>query len=143
MRARRLRGGGFATIRCVTEETGPATLWSFPEGSVGHDESCKGYAVEGSDGPVGTVSWANYKPGESYLVVSYRDGRDDTHHVVPAGAVQVVDHPRRTVGLKVTAAEVKATPLHETPEAPVDWVYVDQFERGMLGGGFVWPYTDV
>jgi hypothetical protein len=120
-------------------EPGERTVWSFPEGSVGHDQSVKDYAVEATDGSVGAVSWATYKPGESYLVVSY----DDTHHVVPAGAVKVVDHERRAVTLNVTVAEVKATPTHESPDAPVDWVYVDQFERGMLGGGFVWPYTDV
>jgi hypothetical protein len=114
-------------------------VWSFPEGSVGHDQSVKDYAVEAIDGSVGNCSWATYKPGESYLVVSY----DDTHHVVPAGAVKIVDHERRAVTLNVTVAEVKATPTHETPDAPVDWGYVDQFERGMLGGGFVWPYTDV
>jgi hypothetical protein len=118
-------------------------MWSFPEGSVGHSDSVKGYACEAKDGNVGTVSWASYKPGESYMVVSYREGRHDTHHVVPAGAVERVDHERRAVSLKVTVAEVKATPTHDEPDAPVDWGYVDQFERGMLGGGFVWPYTDV
>jgi hypothetical protein len=124
-------------------EPGQLTTWSFPEGSVGHDDSVKGYDVKGKDGHVGTVSWATYKPGESYLVLTYRDGRHETHHVVPAGAVASVDHEHRTCTLKVTAAEVKATPTHEAPEAPVDWSYVDQFERGMIGGGFVWPYTDV
>ena len=39
--------------------------------------------------------------------------------------------------------EVKATPQHEDPETPVDWDEVNQFERGMLGGGFAWPYPDV
>ena len=77
------------------------------------------------------------------MVVSYRDGHDDAHHVVPAGAVKTVDHGRRAVVLKVTAAEVKATPRHETPDAPVDWDQVNQFERGMLAGGSIWPYTDV
>jgi hypothetical protein len=75
--------------------------------------------------------------------VSYREGVHDVHHVVPAGAVKQVDHERRAVTLGVTVADVKATPTHEEPDAPVDWAYVDQFERGMLGGGFVWPYTDV
>ena len=129
-------------IRRVAE-TEESTLWSFPAGAVTHDQSVKGYTVEATDGEVGTVSWACYKDGESYLVVSYRDGGDDTHHVVPAGAVHSVDHGRRAVTLKVTVAEVKATPTHENPDAPIDWAYVDQFERGMLGGGFVWPYTDV
>jgi hypothetical protein len=114
-------------------------MWSFPKGSVAHDESVKDYAIDASDGRVGTCSWAVYKPGESYLVVSY----DDTHHVVPAGAVVDVDHDRSTVTLNVTVAEVKATPTHESPEAQIDWDYVGQFDRGMLGGGFVWPYTDV
>ena len=119
------------------------TSWDFPEGAVGHSDSVKGYDVEASDGPVGTVSWADYKPGESYLVLTYRDGHSDTHHVVPAGAIAEVDHEHRTCKLKVTCAEVKATPTHEDPEAELDWATVQQFDRGMLGGGFVWPYTDV
>jgi hypothetical protein len=80
--------------------------WSFPAGSVGHDESVKDYAVEATDGQVGSVSW------------------------------------RHAVTLGVTVAEVKATPTHEHPEAPVDWALVEQFDRGMLGGGGLWPYTD-
>jgi len=116
--------------------------WSFPAGSVGHSDSVKGYSCEAKDGNVGTVSWANYKPGESYLVLSYGHGRHETHHVVPAGAVEGVDHEHRTVALDVTCEEVKATPTHEAPDAPVDWAFIDQLERGMLGGGAVWPYTD-
>ena len=124
-------------------EAEQSALWTFPDGAVSHDESVRDYDVEASDGHLGTVSWADYKPGESYLVVSYRHHLHDVHHVVPAGAIRSVDHARRTVTLTVTADEVKSTPPHEDPSAPVDWAYVDQFERGMLGGGFVWPYTDV
>jgi hypothetical protein len=114
-------------------------LWTFPEGSVGHSDSVKGYDVEGSDAHVGTVSWADYKPGESYLVVScFHD-----HHVVPAGAIERVDHQSKTVTLKVTAEDVHKSPTQPEPEVPVDWVMIGQFERGMIGGGFVWPYTDV
>ena len=119
------------------------TGWSFPAGSVGHDESVKGYDLEATDGRIGHVSWASYAPGESYMVVSYHDGHHDVHHVVPAGAVKSVDHERRVVTLGVTVAEVKATPTHEAPETPVDWAYVQQFDRGMLGGSGIWPYTDV
>jgi len=126
----------------VTETEGRAG-WTFPEGSVGHDESVKGYTLEATDGQVGSVSWASYAPGESYMVVSYRDDGHDVHHVVPAGAAKLVDHERRTVTLGVTVAEVKATPTHEDPEVPVDWSLVQQFDRGMLGGGSIWPYTDV
>jgi hypothetical protein len=126
----------------VSETEGRAGR-NFPEGSVGHDESVKGYDLEATDGRIGHVSWASYAPGESYMVVSYKDGHHHVHHVVPAGAVKQVDHERRVVTLGVTVAEVKATPTHERPEAAVDWDYVDQFERGALGGGGAWPYTDV
>jgi hypothetical protein len=127
----------------VVSAAGRSDRWTFPAGAVGHDQSCKGYRVDASDGHLGAVSWASYAPGESYLVVTYRHHLREAHHVVPAGAVAGVDHAARTVTLTVTADEVKATPEHDGPEAPVDWGYVDQFERGMLGGGFVWPYTDV
>ena len=63
--------------------------------------------------------------------------------MVPAGAVERVDHRSKTVTLKVGAEDVRNAPTHEAPEREVDWGMVDQFERGMLGGGFVWPYTDV
>ncbi|HTO25678.1 MAG TPA: hypothetical protein VMJ49_07230, partial [Gaiellaceae bacterium] len=85
-------------------------MWSFPEGSVGHDQSCKGYEVDGTDGPVGTVSWCDYAPGEAYLVVSYKHHLKEKHHVVPAGAVARVDHEQRVVTLTVTKAEVEASP---------------------------------
>jgi hypothetical protein len=47
-------------------------LWSFPEGMLGHDDSIKDFQVEATDGDAGTVSWASYAPGESYLVISLR-----------------------------------------------------------------------
>jgi hypothetical protein len=47
-----------------------ADLWTFPEGTVGHSDSVKGYRVDASDGTVGKVEWADYAPGESYLVVA-------------------------------------------------------------------------
>jgi hypothetical protein len=69
--------------------------------------------------------------------------RSGDHHVVPAGAIERVDHGSKTVTLEVTAEAVHKSPKHEDPEVPVDWGMINQFERGMLGGGFVWPYTDV
>jgi hypothetical protein len=120
-----------------------STLWTFPEGSVGHSDSVKDYRVKCSDGELGVVAWADYKPGDSYLVVRVDHRR---HHVVPAGAIESVDHRSRVVILKVSTADVRSTPVHE--DAEVSFVdapstYADQFARGMIGGGFVWPYTDV
>jgi hypothetical protein len=124
--------------------TGRGRGWSFPEGTVGHNESVKGYRVAARDGEdVGEVSWADYRPGESYLVLTRHEHLRTAHHVVPAGAVASVDHGRRTVTLAVTAAEVRASPEHEDPERPIDWELIDRFERGLAAGAAVWPYADV
>jgi hypothetical protein len=119
-------------------------LWTFPEGMVGHSDSVKGYAVVATDGPLGECSWADYKPGDSYLVVTHKHHlRKDEHYLVPAGAVTNVDHEQRTVTISVTGDEVRGTPSFDHPESAYDTNMVDQFARGALGGGFVWPYTDV
>jgi len=127
----------------AAESRSERTLWTFPAGALDGRDSVKGYDVLCSDGRLGTVSWADYKPGESYLVVSYRHHLREVHHLVPAGAIVRVDHEARTCTLGVTVDQVRSSPEHDEPGRAVDWSYVDQFERGMLGGGFVWPYTDV
>jgi hypothetical protein len=69
----------------------------------------------------------------------------ERHHLVPAGAIATVDHGAKTVTLKVTAQEVCSTPPHEDAETAYTEArkdYVGQFDRGMIGGGFVWPYVD-
>ena len=118
-------------------------LWTYPEGSVSPDQSVKGYRCEATDGTVGEVSWADYAPGQSYLVLTHRHHLREVHHVVPAGAITSVDHDKGIVTLCVTCDEVKATPEHEDPKLEINWDQVNQFERGMLGGGAVWPYPDV
>ncbi|HUJ54504.1 MAG TPA: hypothetical protein VLW49_00770 [Gaiellaceae bacterium] len=50
-------------------------LWTFPAGMLSHSDSVKGYRVDGSDGRVGKVAWADYKPDDSYLIVDVGHGR--------------------------------------------------------------------
>jgi hypothetical protein len=119
-----------------------ADLWTFPAGAIDPSDSVKGYRVDCSDGEVGKVAWADYKPGESYLVIDVGHRR---HHLVPAGAIATVDHEARTVTLKVTGDEVRSTPPHEEAETAYTEArtsYVDRVERGEVGGRDVWPYAD-
>ena len=84
------------------------TLWSFPAGWAMEEHGVKGYGVEATDGHLGGVAWASYEPGESYLVVSDHHGLDDAYYVLPAGAVELVDHEREIVELKVGIADMRA-----------------------------------
>jgi hypothetical protein len=100
-------------------------LWSFPAGMLGHDDSVKDFEVEATDGQAGRVSWASYAPGESYLVVSHRHHLRETHHVIPAGAVERVDSRERKVWLRLTRDQVEQAPEHHDPEAPLEAPTVD------------------
>jgi hypothetical protein len=100
-------------------------LWSFPHGMLGSDDSIKGFRVETTDGEAGKVSWASYAPGESYLVISLPHHLHETHHVVPAAAVERVSTTARKVWLRLSRGQVEAAPEHHDPPAPLDNSMVD------------------
>ncbi len=95
--------------------------WDFPAGSVGHDQSLKGYRAEVNDGDAGEVSWCDYAPGESYLVVTRHPHLGGKSHVVPAGAVSSVDHAQRVVRLDITHEELDSLPPVDEPSKAIDW----------------------
>jgi hypothetical protein len=110
------------------------SMWDFPPGTVSHDQSLKGYHFEVKDGDGGVVSWCDYAPGESYLVVTWHAHLGGKHHVVPAGLVSSVDHEKRIVKLDLTLEELAKRPDHEEPSQPIDRDDVDRFEIGLLHG---------
>jgi hypothetical protein len=116
-------------------------LWSFREGTFSPKDSIKNFRVEASDGHAGNVSWASYAPGESYLVVSHMHHLHETHHVVPAGAVERIGSDERTVWLTLSRDEVEELPEHHDPPAPVETWMVDAINRATatqsLGGDMV------
>ena len=103
---------------------------TFPDGTLGDQSSVKGFKVVGTDGRAGRVSWASYKPGDSYLVVTIGMLRR-AHHVVPAGAVTSVRDGE--VRVAMSRAQIKHLPDLPHPEAPVGAASVEQminaFER--------------
>jgi hypothetical protein len=104
-------------------------LWSFREGTLSPKDSVKNFRVEASDGYAGKVSWASYAPRESYLVVSHMHHLHETHHVVPAGAVERISTDQRTVWLSLSHDEVEELPEHHDPPAPVEAWMVDAINR--------------
>ena len=92
---------------------------------LGHDDSIKDFHVAATDGDAGEVSWASYASGESYLVISLRHHLLETHHVVPAAAVERISISERKVWLRATRAEVEQAPEHHDPEAPLESPTVD------------------
>jgi hypothetical protein len=113
-----------------TENLDTSAAWTFPSDSIGPDDSVKGYEVDATDGTAGTVSWATYRPGESYLVVSQRHHLHDAHYVVPAGEVREIRHAERKVLLGVPLAEAHRAPKQDEPAAPLDPEFVARMAHG-------------
>jgi len=53
------RRHGRALVAAVERDRQDARLWSFPNGTLGPDDSVKGFEVETRDGSAGHVSWAS------------------------------------------------------------------------------------
>jgi len=87
---------------------------TFRPGVLGEYDSVKDFAVVGSDGRAGRVTWGSYEPGESYLVVTTGRLRR-RHRVLPAGAVVRVTG--RSVVVAMSRAEIERLPLLAHPEA--------------------------
>jgi hypothetical protein len=89
-----------------------ADLWVFREpGFAGVD--VVGYAVEASDGSLGKVDEASYDAGAGYLVVdtsSWTNLGFGTRSLVPAGAIERLDHGEQKVFLGLTKEQIKDAP---------------------------------
>jgi hypothetical protein len=93
--------------------------WSFRPGLLEADASVKGYELDATDGHAGTVAWACYAPGESYLMVTVHHHLHGHHHVVPAGAVNAVDTASKRVQVRLARDDIEQLPSHyQDPEEP-------------------------
>lgn len=89
---------------------------TFRPGVLGGHDSVKEFAVIGSDGRAGRVSWGSYAPGESYLVVT--GGRlRRTHRLLPAAAVARVGDGK--VYVELSRAQIGQLPELPHPQAEV------------------------
>jgi hypothetical protein len=109
---------------------------TFQPGVLGTHDSIKGFRVLATDGSAGRVSWASYKPGESYVVVTLGLlGRK--HHVVPAGAVTSVGDGTVSVGLSRT--QIRQLPDLPHPRAAVGDEKTRQLLASFERAAHEWP----
>jgi hypothetical protein len=80
------------------------------EGGPGTEVDLVGYAVEATDGGIGSVVEASHAPGAAYLVVDTGPWIFGRRVLLPAGTVERVDHLARTVHVDRTRDQVKDSP---------------------------------
>ena len=91
-------------------------LWTFREVAL-MDTDVVGYSVEASDGSLGKVDEASYEAGAGYLVVntsSWTNLGFGKQALIPAAAIDRVDHNDQTVFLGLTKEQVKNAPEFQT-----------------------------
>ncbi len=94
-------------------------LWTYREPAM-TDIDLVGYSVEASDGSMGSVDEASYEVGAGYLVVdtsSWRNLGLGQSTLVPAGAIERVDHGTRHVYLSLTRDQIKRAPKYTGNDA--------------------------
>ncbi|MDJ0386399.1 PRC-barrel domain-containing protein [Streptomyces sp. G-G2] len=109
-------------------------VWGYREAS-GHLEALDltGYAVEASDGAVGTVDKHSDEVGSSYLVVDTGPWIFGKEVLLPAGTVTHIDQEERKVYVDRTKDQIKAAPEFDKQKHLGDLDYHRQI------GGY---YTD-
>lgn len=87
-------------------------LWTYREPAM-TDMDVVGYSVEATDGAMGSVDEASYEVGAGYLVVdtsSWRNLGLGQSSLVPAGAIELVDHATRRVFLSLARDQIRNAP---------------------------------
>jgi hypothetical protein len=99
--------------------------WTYPRSIVAQD--IVGYNVEAVDGEIGKVSDASDKVGASYVVVDTGPWIFGKKVMLPAIAIDRVDHDDERVWVNRTKDEIKNAPLFDESR------YDDEEYRRRLG----------
>lgn len=91
-------------------------IWTFRETGFA-DQDVVGYSVEAADGSFGKIDEGSYDAGVGYLVVdtsSLLNLGFGKQALIPAAAIERVDHANETVFLSLTKDQIKNAPAYET-----------------------------
>ena len=113
-----------------------STIWRTSP-ALPDTEDMIGYRVEAVDGAIGTISDATWRTDRAHLVVDTGTWIFGRTVLVPAGMVDDIDHPGRTVHVALPREVVKDSPaydaeLHATGD-PAFWETYDQHYRSHGG----------
>jgi len=95
-----------------------SSVWSFPADVRVGARDLAGYRVDASDGRIGKIDVRDHTTGRAHLVVRTRSWIFRTSRIIPAGAVQRIDHAARKVHLQLTKAQIATAPRMDERERP-------------------------
>ena len=95
-----------------------ASVWSYPADVRVGARDLAGYRVEASDGRIGKIDSNYHTTGKAYLVLRTGSWISRASRIIPAGAVQRIDHTPRKVHLQLTKKQIAAAPHTDERERP-------------------------
>jgi len=101
----------------ASESTTEAAPSAGAEPAADAPPAIAGFAVEASDGHIGTVDEVSYDAGTGAVVVDTGHWIFGKKRMVPAGMISAIDHEKRVVTLSCSKADVKAAPDHDAARA--------------------------
>jgi hypothetical protein len=119
----------------VTSTSGPSAsaeqrqgIWRYPPGAAVAAASAVGYAIDATDGFVGTVGVARDEAWGAYLIVLGGPWNGGRSLMIPAGTIKQVEREARVVHLSCSRQQLRDAPAYENDR------YQDAAYRGEIGG---------
>jgi hypothetical protein len=103
-----------------------AGVWRYPADASVPAVSTVGYAIEASDGFVGTVAVAREEPAGAYLIALGGPWNGGRSLMIPAGAIKRVEREARVLHLSCSRQQLRDAPAYESDR------YQDAAFRGEL-----------
>jgi hypothetical protein len=90
-----------------------SNVWSYRDTEWSEGGDLVGYDVEATDGSIGKIDEASNEAGSSYLVVDTGPWIFGKKRLIPAGAVDNVNHADEKVMVNMSKDEIKSAPDYD------------------------------
>ena len=87
--------------------------WDYRDSAFVQDRDLVGYDVEATDGSIGRIDETSNEAGASHVVVDTGPWIFGTKRLIPAGAIESVDHDRRVAFVGMTKDQIKSAPEYD------------------------------
>jgi len=89
-------------------------MWGYRNATWTQGQDLVGYDVVATDGSIGTIDKATYDASAAYVVVDTGFWIFGKKRLVPAGAIESVDHEAKDVRVAMTREQIKAAPDYDS-----------------------------
>ena len=88
-------------------------MWAYRDTSWTQGRDIVGYDVQATDGSIGSVDEATYDASDAYVVVDTGFWIFGKKRLLPAGAIESVDHESRDVHVGMTKEQIRSAPDYD------------------------------